>query len=322
LDLHDSWKAPSADGEGPVAPPTLTARVWGVRGSVPDPGPHSVRYGGNTSCVEVMAGRDRIILDAGTGIRALGEALKGEEAGDEIVILLTHFHWDHIQGLPFFAPAYQEGTSLRIVGPEQKEGGVGRLLRGQMKSPYFPVGVEDLPASFVYSEMGEGIWTQGAFRIHAMQVSHPSMTFGYRLEAGGHSLVFVPDNELGGEGQAMPPGWMDRFVEFVRGAEVLLHDAMFTEAERPGFEGWGHSTCEQVVELATRAEVERAFFFHHAPGRADEEIEGILRRLQEKLPASGTGPVLQMAAEGMEILVGSAGSPPSENTAKQGRVGS
>jgi phosphoribosyl 1,2-cyclic phosphodiesterase len=153
-----------------------------------------------------------------------------------------------------------------------------------------------------------------------MQVQHPSVTLGYRLEAGGRSLVFVPDNELGGKGPRMPEGWMDRFVEFVHGADVLLHDAMFTEAERPGFEGWGHSTYEQVVELSMKAEVDRVFFFHHAPGRSDEEIDGILARLREEVLASGSGLQLEAAAEGMTIDVGPTPNRPREGSLARGEV--
>jgi phosphoribosyl 1,2-cyclic phosphodiesterase len=279
----------------------MTLRCWGARGSVPAPGAHTVRYGGNTSCLEVRIGEERIILDGGTGLRRLGEELAAE-GRKEAVIYLTHFHWDHIQGLPFFAPAYDEDFHLRILGPEQARGGVKDLLECQMGPPYFPVDQGELPASFLCSEVEEGFWSEGSVRMRAIRVRHPSITLGYRLEWGGRSVVYVPDNELGGKGVPMPEEWEEHFEDFVRGAQVLLHDAMFTEAERPAFEGWGHSTCEEVVELALRTGVESVFFFHHAPGRTDEEIDGILRRLRAEVEKESGTLQLHAAAEGEHLF--------------------
>lgn len=303
MDFPAPAKDESGERHSGSPDPAMTIRCWGARGSVPAPGLHTVRYGGNTSCIEVRTGEERIILDGGTGLRRLGEELKAE-GGKEAVLYLTHFHWDHIQGLPFFAPAYNQDFRLRILGPGQEGRGVQGLLEGQMAPPYFPVYQRELPASFEYSGLGEGSWIEGSVQMEAIRVRHPSVTLGYRLKVGGCSLVYVPDNELGGEGAPMPEGWAMRFEEFVGGAQVLLHDAMFTEAERPGFEGWGHSTYEEVVELALRSGVERLFFFHHAPGRTDGEIDRIVERLREKVGKERGTLDLHAAEEGRDIRVG------------------
>jgi len=283
--------------------PSVTVRCWGTRGSTPSPGPDTVGYGGNTSCVEVRAGGTRIILDAGTGIRLLGEEFRGEAADKKAVIFLTHFHWDHIQGLPFFAPAHDPAFHISIFGPEQEGLGVEALLAGQMGPIYYPVSLQELPASFTFAEVEEGSFTHEPFEVHAMRMRHPSVTMGYRAEAFGRSVVFIPDNELEGGSFPTPTGWREALEEFVRGADILFHDAMFTEEEGPSFRGWGHSTFEQVVELAIRAEVKKVFFFHHAPGRSDEELTKLLNRFREEVSNRGRDLQVHAAAEGDTILL-------------------
>lgn len=296
--------APTGAPSAPSAPvPSVAVRCWGTRGSTPSPGPDTVEYGGNTSCVEIRAGGTRIILDAGTGIRLLGEEL-WEEAGDkEAVIFLTHFHWDHIQGLPFFAPAHDPAFHIKIFGPEQEGLGVEALLAGQMGPIYYPVSLQELPASFTFAEVEEGSWIHETFEMHAMRMRHPSVTLGYRAEAFGRSVVFIPDNELEGGSFPTPAGWRNALEDFVRGADILLHDAMFTEEEGPSFRGWGHSTFEQVVELALRAEVKKVFFFHHAPGRSDAELTRLLDRFREEVSDRTRDLQVHAAAEGDTILL-------------------
>lgn len=281
--------------------PSLVVRLWGVRGSTPDPGSHSVRYGGNTSCVEIRAGEDRIILDAGTGIRNLGEHMLLSGGEKRATLLLTHFHWDHIQGLPFFRPIYDPAFCLQIRGPAQGDGGVEHLLAGQMTPPYFPVPYKELPGSLNVTGAREGTWMEGGVQVTAMRVHHPSVTLGYRMNFAGRSVVYVPDNDLGGDGPPDCDGWRDRFDAFVRDADVLLHDAMFTEAERPGVEAWGHSTFEQLVEMAGRNGVKTAFFFHHAPGRSDAELTELLERFCRQGAGGEDGTRFRLAAEGLEI---------------------
>jgi phosphoribosyl 1,2-cyclic phosphodiesterase len=250
--------------------------------------------------VEFRAGGERIVLDAGTGIRLLGENME-EEDGTHTVILLTHFHWDHIQGLPFFSGAYRSGAHLRICGPQQEGSRVEALLAGQMSPPHFPVAHRDLPASFTFVDVREGDWTEGGVGIRALRVRHPSYTLGYRLEAFGRAVVYVPDNELGGGALGTGEEWEDRFQEFVAGADILVHDAMFTESERPVFEGWGHSTAREAVELALRAEVKQAVLFHHAPGRSDEELDKLGKAMTERLREEERDLRVWVAFEGLEL---------------------
>jgi len=253
--------------------------------------------------VEIRAGDTRIILDAGTGIRLLGEELRGEEGEKQAVVFLTHFHWDHIQGLPFFSPVHDPAFHLSIFGPGQEGMDVETLLAGQMGPIYFPVSLLELPASFTFSEVEEGSWMHETVQMRAMRMRHPSVTLGYRAEAFGRSVVFIPDNELEGGSFPTPSGWRKELEDFVRGADILFHDAMFTEEEGASFEGWGHSTFEQTVELAFRAGVKNLFFFHHSPSRSDAELDKILDRFREEVSDRGSYLRVHAAAEGDTILL-------------------
>jgi phosphoribosyl 1,2-cyclic phosphodiesterase len=303
LGPSDSYEAATRGGAPGAPVPSVSVRCWGTRGSIPSPGPETTEYGGNTSCVEIRTGGTRIILDAGTGIRLLGEELSKEEGDKQAVIFLTHFHWDHIQGLPFFAPAHDPAFDLRIFGPEQEGLDVETLLAGQMGPIYFPVSLQELPASFTFSKVEEGSWIHENVQMRAMRMRHPSVTLGYRAEAFGRSIVFIPDNELKGGSFPTPPGWRKNLENFVRGADVLFHDAMFTEEEGPSFEGWGHSTFEEVVDMALRAEVRELFFFHHAPGRSDAELNRLLDRFRDEVSDRGGDLQVYAAAEGSTLLL-------------------
>ena len=281
---------------------TVSVRCWGTRGSIPSPGPATAGYGGNTTCVEVQAGQSRVIFDAGTGIRLLGDKLTSEGVKDAC-IFLTHFHWDHIQGFPFFAPVYNPEVNLRIVGPEQDGMDVETLFAGQMGPVYFPIPYEALSANLTFDHLNEGVWEQGNIRMRAMRMRHPSYTVGYRVEAYGHSVVFIPDNELVGGEFPTPPGWRDKLEQFVEGADVLFHDAMFTQEEYPQKEGWGHSTFTQTLELAERAGVKQLFFFHHAPERSDAELNLILDRFRKEVGERGLDLGVHPAFEGKQVLI-------------------
>jgi len=295
---------PSTPGDGANAPtPAVSIRCWGTRGSIPSPGPDTSRYGGNTSCVEIRAGATRVILDAGTGIRILGDALMEEGEVRDASVFLTHFHWDHIQGLPFFAPAYEPSFRLRLFGPRQEGETVEALLAGQMGPFHFPIPQQELPASLAFSEVDEGELTHGDFRIRAMRVRHSTITFGYRIEGAGRSVVYIPDNELEGGPFPTPIGWRDGIENFVRGADVLFHDAMFTNDEASSFQGWGHSTFEQALDLSLRAEVRKLYFFHHAPNRTDAELDALLERFRKEAADRGGDLSVHAAAEGSEFQI-------------------
>jgi len=224
----------------------------------------------------------------------LGEGLDSERRTS---IFLTHFHWDHIQGFPFFKPAYTPGFDLRIVGPEQDGVGVEALLAGQMGPRYFPLLYDNFRASFSFHHLNEGVWEDEEFLVRAFRIRHPCFTVGYRVEAGGRTVVFIPDNELVGGPWTTAPGWMDDLVAFVGDADLLIHDSMFTDEEYAKTEGWGHSTFSQTLELAERAGAKSTLFFHHAPFRSDDALATILRNNQLELEERGSNLRVDLASE-------------------------
>ncbi len=288
--------------------PTLRAICWGTRGSIPSPGGETLRYGGNTSCLEVRTAEEgRLIFDAGTGIRALGRHLISTGSPVHAHLFLTHFHWDHIQGFPFFEPLYDSQTVLRIHGPPQGDQGVQHLLTRQMSTPYFPVSLDQLSASLEFFDLAEGVWRSGEVEVAAMRVCHPGTTYGYRVRINEASLAYIPDNELPGTHCSVPEGWYGSLLEFLSGVDCLFHDAMFTAAELPDRLGWGHSTFEHAVQLAEDAGVRCLSLFHHAPDRSDAELERILEGLREDLARRGSRLEVSIAAEGEERIVQNGG---------------
>lgn len=282
---------------------TLRVRLWGTRGSLPTPGRATTKYGGNTSSVEIEAGGVRLLFDAGSGIRALGEHLSGDGKVDAD-LFLTHFHWDHIQGLPFFSPLYRADSRLGIHGPPQEGASLSALIAGVMAPVYFPVPYEAIAAQVEYDDVREDDpWERNGVSVRALRVRHPSFTVGYRVSTGGVNVVYMPDNELRGADYPTGPGWERRFGEFVSGADVLIHDAMFTSAEYRARVGWGHSTYEQVIEAAEDARVRRLVLFHHAPERTDEQLDGLLDEFRDGIAHRGSGLDLVAAEEGGELLV-------------------
>ncbi|MBW3534783.1 MAG: MBL fold metallo-hydrolase [Gemmatimonadetes bacterium] len=290
----------------PVAAPPGTGvrvRCWGTRGSIPSPGPATAGYGGNTPCVEVRVGEQRVVFDAGSGMRLLGLDVQEESRPADVTIFLSHFHWDHIQGFPFFAPLYQPEARLRIVGPAQQDMDVRSLFAGQMGPIYFPVPFSAVAATATFDHLNEGTWEEGGIRVSAMRVRHPSFTVGYRLEAEGRTLCYVPDNELVGASHETADRWRERFTRFVGGADVLIHDAMYTDEEYASKEGWGHSTFRQAVELAADAGVRRLLFFHHAPERSDAALTAIVRARRKEADALGLGLEVDAASEGVDLTL-------------------
>jgi len=287
--------APAADE------PALRVTCWGTRGSIPAPGPDTVRFGGNTSCVEMnTASGCRLIFDAGTGIRALSSSIAEEGSPLDAHLFVTHYHWDHIQGFPFLAQLYEPATRLCVHGPMQGDVPVDEALEGQMSPLYFPVPLEAIAASVSFATADGKPWRGDGVRVDAFRVEHPGVTYGYRVTAGGAVAVYVPDNELGDDPD---PAWYAGLVEFVRGADLLLHDAMLTDAEYEHRRGWGHSTFAQAVRLAEDGGVRRLRIFHHAPDRSDAELEAIAAELRAGLAARGHALELEVAAEGEEIVI-------------------
>jgi phosphoribosyl 1,2-cyclic phosphodiesterase len=281
---------------------------WGTRGTIPSPGPHTVRYGGNTACVEVRDGHGHlVILDAGTGIRGLGKRLAAETSagGIRAHIVLSHAHWDHIQGLPYFAPFFKAGNVITVWGPKQGDVGMEEILRQLMQPVVFPVPLDALAAKLEVKHVNaEPIATEGC-TITSMRVRHPAVTLGYRLEmAGGASVVYVTDDELGAGGQYdVGAKWRERFVRFIGDADVLIHDAMYTPEECTGHAGWGHSSYAEAVELARESGVKRLVLFHHEPEHADDAQDAIAEQARRLAARGGCRLEVVAAAEGLKITI-------------------
>lgn len=266
---------------------SVAVTFWGARGTIATPGPQTARYGGNTACVEVTDGSGNlVILDAGTGIRSLGKALLGRngKSGVQADIILSHAHWDHIQGLPYFAPLFMKGNVLKVWGPKQGEIEMETILRQMMTPAVFPVPLSALAATLeVEHVIAEAPITTPGFTVRAMRVRHPAVTMGYRLEhKGGKSIAYVTDDELGPGGDYdVGTNWRARFVQFIGGCDLLIHDATYTPEEYDGHSGWGHSTWREAVDLAREAGCKRLALFHHEPEHDDAQLDREVAKARE-----------------------------------------
>jgi len=272
----------------------MKAAIWGCRGTLPAPGPTTVRYGGNTSCVAVETAEGRlVVLDCGSGIRPLGIALAANPPA-EIDILLTHMHLDHVTGLGFFAPLFMD-TTVRIWGPRVGDAPLAESIASYLSPPLFPIPFADIPARVEVTEVRDETWQIGELSITAAPVQHPGGALGYRLEEDGRTLAFIPDNEAGLNA--------DAGVELAMRADVLLHDAQYTVAEYASRIGWGHSSLPDFAAFVQRTNPARAFMFHHDPARDDETLEA-MRDEATRL----AGREIELAADGLVLDVGRAGT--------------
>jgi phosphoribosyl 1,2-cyclic phosphodiesterase len=282
----------------------MKVRFWGTRGSIATPGPSTLRYGGNTSCVEVRSDSGEIILiDCGTGANALGQALQKEGEGAAGHILISHTHWDHIQGLPFFAPLFVSGNEWHIYGPRGLGQSLRDVLAGQMDYAYFPVALNAFAATVHFHEVVEGAFTIGDVRIETRYLNHPALTIGYRIEVDGATMVYASDHEPhspdAGQGHAdRSEGGDIAHIEFIRGADLVIHDAQYTAAEYPAKIGWGHSTIEYVIDAAVAADVGHVALFHHDPARTDDAVDDLLLRARERAEGASSDLRVSAAAEG------------------------
>ena len=282
----------------------MKVRFWGTRGSIATPGPATVRYGGNTSCVEVRSESGQVILlDCGTGAHALGQALKEQAKTCSGHILISHTHWDHIQGLPFFAPLFAPGNEWHIYGPRGLGQSLQEVLAGQMEYAYFPVALNAFAATVHFHEVVEGAFNIGDVRIATHYLNHPALTVGYRIEADGATLVYATDHEPhspdAGCGHSGKEETGDiAHIEFIRDADVVIHDAQYTAAEYPAKIGWGHSTIEYVVDAAIDANVKHVVLFHHDPARGDEAVDHLLKAARERAEDASSDIEITAAAEG------------------------
>jgi CheY-like chemotaxis protein len=300
----------------------MLVRFWGTRGSLAKPGPTTVRYGGNTSCVEVrLADRTLIVLDCGTGAHALGQALQSSCAGPlRGHLLITHTHWDHIQGFPFFQPLFVPGNEWDLYAPGSGGQQLETTLAGQMEYTYFPVTLEQLDATIRFHDLVESQFSIGRARIVAQYLNHPALTLGYRLESDGATVVYVADHEphMRDRPEASPntaggPLHREdqRHVAFLTGADLVIHDAQYTAEEYPRRIGWGHSPAESAVDYALAAGVKRLALFHHDPSRDDDAVDRLVEMCRDRVIAAGGSLDVFGAAEGqaLEVTAGEGATP-------------
>jgi phosphoribosyl 1,2-cyclic phosphodiesterase len=283
-------------------------RVWGARGSIPAPGPETIRYGGNTSCVQVsLDDGSTIVLDAGTGIRLLGLAM--QRFTGPLHILLTHLHLDHIQGLMFFAPMFQPGAQITVWGPASPEASLLDRIARYISAPLAPIEVRELPCEVSFREAVTTQWEIGGATVHAASVAHRGPTLGYRIECDGTSLCYLPDHEpgLGAPLAKLDTEWISGY-DLARDATVLLHDCQYSDEEYPAHIGWGHSPLEDSLTFARRTGAQRVVLFHHDPMHSDDFLDAFAGRAAARWEALGGRPDgLELATERRELVLTPAG---------------
>ncbi len=285
-------------------------KFWGTRGSIPVPGNNTLKYGGNTPCVEIRTSDDKmIILDAGTGIRELGNYITNNNIDQGFDILLSHYHWDHIQGIPFFTPIYQKGREVTFYGIPGSEKSIQNLLSSQMERDYFPIKIDEVAADIKFKHLtpNESFKLDGA-SIETLKVYHSSPTLTFKLKENGRSIVYMTDNELDVEGEndsnleEKVKEKNEDLIEFCSGCDYLIHDMMFDELVnvRPG---WGHSSSQALAQFAMMAEVKNLVFFHYNPEFTDMKIDAILEDTRSCLKQFGSSVNCIAAEEGLTITL-------------------
>lgn len=299
----------------------MRVKFWGVRGSIPTPGKQTVRYGGNTPCIEVRLDDDELVIfDAGTGIRNLGDSLIASGGSVKAFILITHPHWDHIQGFPFFKPAFISGNELTIIGTDRPEKKLNEIIAEQMNKIYFPVQLHELKASLTFLPIKqEAEFDIYDAKLRAMYVNHPGFTVGYRLEHNGKVLVYISDNEpfdrAASETYAnVEKVVVEKFIEdgarpnkrifdFCSGADVLIHDSTYTPEEYIDRIGWGHSHYLFTLRVAAEAHVKKLYLFHHEQNRSDDKVEDILKKCKKEVKSRGYTFECDAAVENLEFTM-------------------
>lgn len=275
---------------------------WGTRGSIPAPGPQTIKVGGNTTCLEVSSNDDtRIIVDAGTGIRNLGVALEKNRNSRRIILLLTHSHWDHLAGYTFFAPAYNSEFSIDAYGNRMAQEVLKRDIYERHDNRYFPVNINDLKAGIEFHEELQIPLVIGDFRITTLNLNHPGNGFAYLFEQNGKKIAFITDNELGF--QYRGGNNTNEIESFCSGVDLLIHDAQFLPSEIDNRRKWGHSTYTEVVDLAHKTGVGHVILTHHAPERDDKACFKLLNDTLDYIKNKGSKIRCELAIEGMVVTV-------------------
>lgn len=278
--------------------------IWGGRGSLPTPGIETSRYGGNTTCISIQAASgDITVVDAGSGVRNLGKYLRKKTAIHNIRFFFTHSHWDHLMGFPFFQPAYHSDYSMTFCGGIHAQDSIRSFLSHQMEAPYFPVDFSQLKATSIF-HCDNPHHEKRSCNCHGLQVmaihlNHPNGAYGYKFVEDGKSFIFIPDNELGfdhGNGAGR-----EQMLEYVKNADLLIHDSQYSEAEYRYTRGWGHSTYADAIDFAMAANVKSVGLFHHDPDRTDDDLDRQVTHCRQRIQATASNLNCFAVAEGMEI---------------------
>ncbi len=290
----------------------MSLRFWGVRGSIPSPGPETVEYGGNTSCVELRFGNEVLVLDAGSGIRRLGLALAHElgETSLTTTILISHTHWDHIQGLPFFRPAYHRASQIHVLGAPGTRAKLRAALGNQMDPIQFPVSLESLAGIAAIDEFASDTTTIGSFVVRSIGLNHPGGCTGFRVAAGATSIAYLPDHEPYRSAIDSPDRVVAaaasrseaELVRFIEGCDLLILDSQYDRTEYPGHIGWGHGCLDDSVALALRAGVGSLVLFHHDPDHDDRRIDTMLQQARRQAAEIGSPMHVEAARELTQIV--------------------
>lgn len=277
----------------------MKIKFWGARGSIPVSGRQYLKYGGCTTCVELRSEKgDLLVVDAGSGIRVLGKELVKDPCHN-FTMLFTHSHWDHVLGFPFFAPIYNKKTRIKIMGCSFSSDPVREIIAKTMQPPGFPVKFEEISARFEFGSLCAGGCGISGMHVTPIELSHPNQGLGYKFSEADKTFVFLTDNELG----FIHPGGLaqEHYADFARGADLLVHDADYTPEEYPLRRTWGHSTWEQAVDLALKAEVRSLGLFHHNQDRSDRDVEKILALCARRVRRAGSRLKCFAVREGQEI---------------------
>ena len=274
---------------------------WGVRGSVPSPGPETIRYGGNTSCISITVENKILILDAGTGIRNLGSSII-RQLDLKIFVIITHTHWDHIQGFPFFTPIYQPNRPVYMFPTLHKKNLVLSSLIDQMDGAHFPLTPDQVPSNFNFiTENPLEFLAKNGFHMELVPMNHPGGAFGYKIKFDDTVICYFTDNEID------PPYpksiELNELTKQCKNADVLIHDAQYTEDDMPFKHGWGHSLISQVTDLGKTANVKNLVYFHHDPDRTDDELDAQLEKASKTLQGSGSSVKPYFAHEGLKLTL-------------------